>query len=60
MLRIIKLNVRVANVVLRDQFEWDIANPANSPEDFAEALVADLGLGSEFLVPVAHQIREQI
>lgn len=46
--------------MLRDQFEWDIANPANSPEDFAETLVADLGLTSEFLVPISHAIREQI
>ena len=28
--------------VLIDQFEWDINNPFNSPEDFAHSLTADL------------------
>ena len=58
--RVIKLNVRINNIIVRDQFEWDINDPRNSPEDFAETLCADLGLGSEFMLPIAHQIREQI
>ena len=56
----IQLNVRIGNIVLRDQFEWDINNPHNSPEDFAESLCCDLGLAAEFMLPIAHQIREQI
>ena len=60
LLKVIQLNVRIGNVVLRDQFEWDINNPHNSPEDFAESLCSDLGLGAEFMLPVAHSIREQI
>lgn len=52
--------MRIGNIVLRDQFEWDINNPNNSPEDFAESLCSDLGLGAEFMLPVAHSIREQI
>ena len=59
-IRIVKLNVRIGMIIVRDQFEWDINNPKNSPEDFAETLCADLGLGSEFLLPIAIQIREQI
>ena len=47
-------------MVVRDKFEWDINNPDNSPEDFAECMCADLGLGSEFMLPIAHQIREKI
>ena len=31
-LRTIKLNVRIENMVLKDQFEWDINDPNNSPE----------------------------
>ena len=57
-IRVIKLNVRINNIIIRDQFEWDINDPRNSPEDFAESLCADLGLGSEFMLPIAHQIRE--
>lgn len=33
---------------LKDQFEWDVANPDNSPEQFAEVYCADLGIGGEF------------
>ncbi len=59
-LRPIRLEVRLNNLILRDQFMWDINNPSNSPEQFASTLIADLGLGSEFFLPVAHSIREQI
>ena len=31
-IRVLKLNVRIGNIILRDQFEWDINNPKNSPE----------------------------
>ena len=58
LVKVIQLNVRIGNIVLRDQFEWDINNPHNSPEDFAESLCSDLGLGAEFMLPVAHSIRE--
>ena len=60
LVKVIQLNVRIGNIVLRDQFEWDINNPQNSPEDFAESLCSDLGLGPEFMLHVAHQIRDQI
>jgi SWI/SNF-related matrix-associated actin-dependent regulator of chromatin subfamily B member 1 len=38
----------VGNVKLDDQFEWDIANPDASPEQFAEIYTRELGLGGEF------------
>ena len=59
-IKIIKINVRVGRVQIRDQFEWDINNPHNSPEDFSEAMIADLGLGPEFMLPISHQIRERV
>ena len=59
-IRVIKLNVRVGRVIFRDQFEWDINNPENSPEQFAECICADMGLGPEFLLPITLQIREKI
>lgn len=45
--------------MVRDQFEWDLAC-ANSPEAFAEALCADLGLATQHVPAVAHAIREQL
>jgi SWI/SNF-related matrix-associated actin-dependent regulator of chromatin subfamily B protein 1 len=50
----------VGRVVYRDQFEWDINNSNNSPEQFAECLCADMGLGPEFQLPIVLQIREKI
>ena len=47
-------------MIYKDKFEWDINNPDNSPEDFAECVCADTGLGDEFILPIAHQIRERV
>ncbi|KAI8979657.1 hypothetical protein BDF20DRAFT_940583 [Mycotypha africana] len=57
---VIKLDITVGNWELIDQFEWDIVCPRNSPEEFANKLVEELGLGGEFRTAIAHSIREQI
>ncbi|XP_064392260.1 SWI/SNF-related matrix-associated actin-dependent regulator of chromatin subfamily B member 1-like isoform X2 [Halichondria panicea] len=57
---IIKLNIHVGNISLNDQFEWDLTNPLNSPEQFARQLCADLGLGGEFVTTIAYSIRGQL
>lgn len=57
---IIKLNIHVGNISLVDQFEWDLSNPLNSPEQFARKLCADLGLGGEFVTTIAYSIRGQL
>lgn len=56
----IKLNIHVGNVSLVDQFEWDMAEPQNSPEEFAKKLAAELGLGGEFVTSIAYSIRGQL
>lgn len=43
-----------------DQFEWDLSNPLNSPEEFARRLCAELGLGGEFVTTIAYSIRGQL
>ena len=43
-----------------DQFEWDISNPENTPEEFALSLCKDLGLGGEFVTAIAYSIRGQV
>ena len=45
---------------LVDQFEWDLQEPLNSPEQFATALCTDLGLGGEFVTAIAYSIRGQL
>ncbi|KAL7053555.1 hypothetical protein AAHC03_026410 [Spirometra sp. Aus1] len=57
---IIRLNIHVGNLSLVDQFEWDLSEPANSPELFAARLCAELGLGGEFVTAVAYSIRGQL
>ncbi|KAJ3363091.1 Snf5- protein 1 [Kappamyces sp. JEL0680] len=66
---IIKLDVHVGALYLRDQFEWPLFEGTGarvtgagqvSPEEFSKGLVADLGLGGEFVPLVATSIREQV
>ena len=56
---LIKLNVTIGAHTLVDQFEWEINNPQNSPEDFAANMARDLSLSGEFTTAIAHCIREQ-
>ncbi|VDP08341.1 unnamed protein product [Soboliphyme baturini] len=57
---ILKLNVHVGNLSLVDQFEWDMSQQENSPEQFAMKLCTDLGLGGEFVPTIAYSIRGQL
>lgn len=43
-----QLDITVGNRSLIDQFEWDINCAKNDPEQFAEILATELGLGGEF------------
>ena len=43
-----------------DQFEWDLADEMNSPEEFARKLCADLSLGGEFVTAIVYSIRGQL
>ncbi|KAK7187241.1 hypothetical protein DPSP01_013000 [Paraphaeosphaeria sporulosa] len=56
---LIKLNIAIGQHTLVDQFEWEINNPHNSPEEFARQTAADLSLSGEFTTAIAHSIREQ-
>jgi len=56
---LIKLNITIGQHTLVDQFEWDLNNPLNSPEEFAQQMTNDLSLSGEFTTAIAHSIREQ-
>ena len=56
----INLDIVVGQHQLLDTIEWDISNPENNPESFAECLCAELSLPGEFLTAIAHSIREQV
>ncbi|KAI9331667.1 hypothetical protein DFJ73DRAFT_856788 [Zopfochytrium polystomum] len=55
----ISLDIIFGSYSIRDRFEWDLASRL-TPEEFAEILASDLGLGGEFAGLVAHSIHEQI
>merc|ERR1712098_819256 len=57
---VIKLNIHLGNISLVDQFEWDIADDKNNPEEFSRKLCADLGLGGEFATAVLYSLRCQL
>ena len=50
----------MGNVSLQDQFEWDISEKLNNPEQFALSLCTELGLGGEFVTAIAYSIRGQL
>ncbi|CAK7267296.1 SWI/SNF chromatin-remodeling complex subunit [Sporothrix epigloea] len=56
---LIKLNITIGQHTLVDQFEWDINNSLNSPEEFAASMARELSLSGEFTTAIAHCIREQ-
>ena len=56
---LVKLNITIGHHMLIDQFEWNLNNPLNSPEDFALTMARDLSLSGEFTTAIAHSIREQ-
>ena len=57
---VIKLNIHIGNISLVDQFEWDLAEEKNSPEEFAKKLCSDLGLGGEFVTAIVYSVRGQL
>lgn len=56
---LIKLNVTIGRTTLIDQFEWELNNPLNNPEEFAQSMTRELSLPGEFTTAIAHSIREQ-
>lgn len=55
----VKLNITIGRITLIDQFEWDVNNPLNSPEEFARQMAWENALSGEFTTAIAHSIREQ-
>ncbi|MCJ1478132.1 SWI/SNF chromatin-remodeling complex subunit [Lambiella insularis] len=55
----IKLNITIGQHTLVDQFEWEINDLNNLPEEFARQMTTDLSLSGEFTTAIAHSIREQ-
>lgn len=50
-IRVIKLNVRIGSIIIRDQFEWDINNPLNSPEVSSQSFLSYFRTSLRAFVP---------
>ncbi|KAI8892274.1 hypothetical protein BC833DRAFT_612231 [Globomyces pollinis-pini] len=57
---VVKIDVHVGAVYVRDQFEWPLFDHQMTPEQFTETLVRELRIGGEFIPLIAHSIREQV
>ncbi|KNA24827.1 hypothetical protein SOVF_012040 [Spinacia oleracea] len=57
----IKLDLRINQTLIRDQFLWDLNNTESDPEDFAKTFCADMGIEDPEVGPaIAFAIREQL
>ncbi|CCE80317.1 Piso0_003430 [Millerozyma farinosa CBS 7064] len=55
---IIDLSVNLNKQLYQDRFEWDLVQNDVSPEEFADIVVADLGLALEFKPTISHALYE--
>ncbi|OBA23201.1 SNF5-domain-containing protein [Metschnikowia bicuspidata var. bicuspidata NRRL YB-4993] len=55
---IVDLLVNLDKKLYEDKFEWDLNQTDVTPEDFAEIVVADMGLSREFKPAIAHSLHE--
>ncbi|KAL1676917.1 hypothetical protein EV122DRAFT_291526 [Schizophyllum commune] len=56
---ILSIDVQINHHHLLDHIEWDLLSPL-TPEAFARALCADLGLGGEAVALIAHAVHEEL
>lgn len=57
---IVNLSVNLLNKLYSDRFEWSLVHPPGIAEAFARQTCADLGLGSEWVMAMAHAIYEAV
>ncbi|CAK7909348.1 chromatin structure-remodeling complex subunit Sfh1p [[Candida] anglica] len=57
---IIDLSVNLDKKLYQDKFEWNLAQNDVTPEQFADIVVADMGLSLEFKPAIAHSLHEVI
>lgn len=57
---IIEISVNLNKKLYEDKIEWDLKQNDITPEEFAETVVADLGLSLEFKPAIAHSLHETI
>lgn len=57
---IFRLDFRVGDLYIQDQFVWDMGNPEANPELFARVYCEDLNLDCQIASRIAWHIREQL
>lgn len=56
---VIDLSVNLDKRLFQDKFEWDLLSQM-TPEEFAETVVAEMGLEREFYPAIAHSLHEAL
>lgn len=57
---IVELSVNLNKRLYEDKFEWDLTQNEVTPEEFAEIVVADMGLSLEFKPAIAYSLHEML
>ena len=57
---VIRMDARFGNVVIRDQFLWDVYNFESDPDQVARTFCEDLGLPGEVVAKVSIKLRTEI
>lgn len=57
---VINLSINLDKELFEDKFEWDLSSTALAPLEFAQQVVADLGLDREFVPAITHALHEQM
>lgn len=55
-----RLDFRVGDIYVQDQFVWDISNNNANPEQYATTFCNDLGLSHTIAPMIAWHIRDQV
>jgi hypothetical protein len=55
-----QLFVRHGSQVFRDEVVWDVGQPVNTPEAYAECVCADLGLGCDWFDAICGHVKDQL
>ena len=55
-----QVEAQLQDRVFRDEVDWDLSDPQNTPHKYASAVCYDLGLGWEAAAAIAAAVEEQL
>ena len=55
-----QVEARIADRIFKDEVEWDLTDPQNTPHSYAHGVCRDLGLSWDFAAAIAAALEQQI